>query len=236
VAHRRRTKMTPQPASGRFRRSGLVAAVLAMSCASGACSGEAPDPRPTRVGSPSGPPARPTQRTWTPRADDEEAACRRKDPKPWRPSSDPYTGPGPHYIYPIRVQMDPDAPKDAMDGKDLSTVPGDMEIPNERVPDGWQLIACVYDGHPTRRSGTVRCYFDNVDETRKYPFYESRYEVIVREARTGKKVTTFSVPGTTTDDGNCPSFVMDTGHTIILKPLDGHTLGERLRPVFSATA
>jgi hypothetical protein len=41
--------------------------------------------------------------------------------------------------------------------------------------------------------------------------------------------------GTTIDDGGCPSFVLDTGDTVILKPLDGRTLGERLRPVFSAT-
>jgi hypothetical protein len=90
-------------------------------------------------------------------------------------------------------------------------------------------------GRPTRRSGTVRCYFDNLDETRRYPLYESRYEVIVREARTGKRVATLSVPGKTTDNGDCPSFVVDTGDTIILRPLDGRTLGERLRPVFSAT-
>jgi hypothetical protein len=122
-----------------------------------------------------------------------------------------------------------------MDGKDLSTIPDDMQIPDERVPDGWQLIACVYHGHPTRRSGTVSCYFDNLEETRKYPLYESRYEVIVREARTGKRVTTLSVPGTTGDNGDCPSFVVDTGDTIILKPLDGRALGQKLRPVFSAT-
>jgi hypothetical protein len=122
-----------------------------------------------------------------------------------------------------------------MDSKNLSTIPGDMQIPRERIPDGWQLIACVYDGRPVRRSGTVSCYFDNLKESRKYPLHESRYEVIVREARTGKKVTTLSVPGTTTDDGDCPSVVVDSGDTIILKPLDGRTLGEKLRPVFSAT-
>ncbi|MFI0355299.1 hypothetical protein [Actinomadura sp. 9N407] len=122
-----------------------------------------------------------------------------------------------------------------MDSKDLSTIPDDMQIPGARIPDGWQLIACVYDGRPTRRSGTVSCYFDNLKTSKKYPLHESRYEVIVREARTGKRVTTLSVPGTTGDNGGCPSFVMDTGDTIILKPLDGRTLGEKLRPVFSAT-
>jgi hypothetical protein len=206
-----------------------------MLCASGACSGEAADTRPTRAASPPGPPTWATQRTWTPEADNEEAACRKKDPESWRPSNDPYTGPGPHYIYPIEVQLDPSEPEDAMDSKDLSTIPDDMQIPDERIPGGWQLIACVYDGQPTRRSGTVSCYFSNLKETRKYPFYESRYEVIVREARTGKKVTTISVPGTTNDSGDCPSFVVDTGDTIILKPLDGRTLGAKLHSVFSAT-
>jgi hypothetical protein len=35
--------------------------------------------------------------------------------------------------------------------------------------------------------------------------------------------------------GDCPSVIVDTGDTIILKPLSGRTLGEKLRPVFSAT-
>jgi hypothetical protein len=226
--------MTPQPAPGRCRSTGLAATILAMLCASAACSGEASETRPTRAASPPGPLARPTPRMFTPDADNEEAACRKKDPKPWRPSNDPYTGPGPHYIYTIEVQLDPGEPEDAMDSKDLSTIPDDMQIPQGRIPNGWQLIACVYDGQPTRRAGTVRCYFDNLKETRKYPLYGSRYEVIVREARTGKKVTAFSVPGTTSDNGDCPSFVMDTGDTIILKPLNGRTLGKKLRPVFSA--
>ncbi|XVQ14242.1 hypothetical protein ACQP1W_17370 [Spirillospora sp. CA-255316] len=230
-----RMKMNSQPAPGRCRRSGLVAAILAMLCTSAACSGEAADTRPTRAASPPAPPTWAPRRTWTPDAHSEEAACRKKDPKPWRPSNAPYTGPGPHHIYPIEVQLDPGEPEDAMDSKDLSTIPDDMRIPGARIPDGWQLIACVYDGQPTRRSGTVKCYFSNREETRKYPFYESRYEVIVREARTGKKVTTLSVPGTTADDGDCPRVVVDTGDTIILKPLDGRALGEKLRPVFSAT-
>ncbi|WP_433472487.1 hypothetical protein ACQPZP_26815 [Spirillospora sp. CA-142024] len=166
--------------------------------------------------------------------DVDEAACRKKDPKPWRPSSDPYTGTGPHYIHPIEVQLDPGEPEDAMDSKDLSTIPDDMQIPSGRIPDGWQLVACVYDGQPVRRSGTVSCYFSNLKKSKKYPFYESRYEVIVREARTGKKVATLSVPGTTNEDGDCPSVVVDSGDTIILKPLVGRTLGEKLRPVFSA--
>jgi hypothetical protein len=226
--------MTPQPALGHRGKGGLAAAMLAMSCALGACSGDAADPRPTRTVAPPGPPTRPAQRTWTPNVNDDEAACRKKDPAPWRPSNDPYTGPGPHYIYAIEVQLDPGEPEHAMDSKDLSTIPADMQMPNERVPSGWQLIACVYDGRPTHRSGTVSCYFDNVNKTRKYPFYESRYEVIVREARTGKKVATFSVPGRTTDKSDCPSVVVDTGDTIILKPLDGRTLGEKLRPLFNA--
>jgi hypothetical protein len=226
--------MIPQPTPGRYRKNGLVAAVLTMLCASVACSGEAADARPTRAASPPRPPTSAPKQTWTPNVDDDEAACRKKDPEPWRPSSDPFTGPGPHYVHPIEVQLDPGEPEHAMDSKNLSTIPDDMQIPGERVPNGWQLIACVYDGQPTRRSGTVSCYFDDLNESRKYPLYDSRYEVIVREARTGKKVTTLSVPGATSEDGDCPSFVVDTGDTIILKPLNGRTLGKKLRPVFSA--
>lgn len=213
-----------------------MAAMLATLCASMACSGEAADTRPTRAASPHGPPTWVPKRPWT-SAEKNAAACRKKDPKPWRPSSDPYTGPGPHYFYSSKVQQDPSGPENALDSADLSTIPEDMQIPDERIPDGLQLIACVYDGRPTRRSGTLKCSFGSIngEKTRKYPFYESRYEVIVREARTGKKVTTLSVPGTTTDNGNCPRFLVDTSDTIILKPLDGRTLGEKLRPVFSAT-
>jgi hypothetical protein len=167
----------------------------------------------------------------------DEAACRRRDPKPWGRSNDPYTGPGPHYIYVIDVQRDPREPQQhAEDSMDLSTIPDDMQPPRERVPEGWQLIACVYDGRPTRRSGTVSCYFDNLKESRKYPLYASRYEVIVREARSGTRVTTLSVPGTAKNRGNCPSVVVDFGDTVIVKPLDGRALGTKLRPVFSTRA
>ncbi|WP_143228246.1 hypothetical protein [Actinomadura meyerae] len=203
-----------------------------------ACSSDEAEGRPTRAASPSrppsGPPSWPTKRAWTPDAHVDEAACRRKKPAPWRKSSDPYAGAGPHYVHPIRVQMDPAAPEHAMDSKDLSTMPDDMQLPQERIPDAWQLIACIYSGHPTRRAGTVKCYFNNVKKSKTFPFYESRYEVIVREARTGKKVTTVSVPGTKSRNGNCPSFVVDAKDTIILKPMDGRALGEKLRPVFRA--
>lgn len=226
--------MLPLTAPARVRARGLAAAVLAVMCASAACSGETVDTAPTRPPAPRSPPAPTPQRTWKPDAHVDDAACRKKDPEPWRPSSDPYTGPGPHYIHPIRVQRGAGGAEDAMGDMDLSTIPADMLIPQARIPDGWQLIACIYGGHPTRRSGTVKCYFNNIKESRKYPFYESRYEVIVREARTGKKVTAFTVPGTSTDDGDCPSVVVDTGDTVILKPLNGRTLAEKLRPVFNA--
>lgn len=215
-------------------KGGVVAVACAVMWASVACFGDVADERPTQAASPSGPPSWSTKRAWTPEAHVNEAACRRKDPKPWRTSSEPYAGPGPHYVQLIGVQKDPKALGYAMGSNDLSTMPRDMQIPSGRIPDGWQLIACIYHGHPTRRSGTVKCHFYNVGKSKRFPFYEARYEVIVREARTGKKVTTLSVPGASSRNGDCPDFVVDASDTIILKPLDGRALGAKLRSVFSA--
>lgn len=240
--------MTPPPALRRHRKAPPATAAVAIAFTVAACSGGAAEAPPSgRVAGPASPAssassaARPgepsatptSSRPWTPSVDADEAACRKKNPKPWRPTNEPYAGPGPHYIHVIHVQLDPDEPEHAMDDRDLSALPDALVIPPERIPDGWRLIACVYDGRPTRRAGTITCTFSHGKPTKRFPLYESRYDVIVREARTGKKVTAFSVPGTTTK--RCPTVVVDTGRTIILERLDGRALGKRLHPHFTAT-
>lgn len=81
------------------------------------------------------------------------------------------------------------------------------------------------------------CHFDTCapgNGTETFPFSESDYEVIMREARTAAMVGTFRVPGAATDRDSCPTLLVDHGDTVTLRRLAGQALGQALRPIFPA--
>jgi hypothetical protein len=98
-----------------------------------------------------------------------------------------------------------------------------------------QLLACITPAKGAGPVGEVDCVFE-AGLKHTFPLYEADYDVTVREARTGRVVSTLSVPGTLNGSENCPTVATDTGHTVLLRAPDRNMLAEALRPLSSAPA
>ncbi|MEU8119909.1 hypothetical protein AB0C21_14490 [Spirillospora sp. NPDC049024] len=103
--------------------------------------------------------------------------------------------------------------------------------------DKVQLLACIQAVKGAGPIGKVTCPFDGPATTRHtFPLYKGNYKVTLREARTGRVVSTLTIPGTLNGDDNCPSNATDTGHTVLLRALDWAVVSDKLRPLASAPA
>jgi len=98
----------------------------------------------------------------------------------------------------------------------------------EQSVDGLQNIGA--------RAGDVTCKFaKGVATSTTWPFYEATYEITVREAVSGRVITTSSLPGDATPEASCPSFAVDRPETVVGRSLAETSLGEMLRPLVYAT-
>jgi len=207
-----------------------AAGLVALACAS--CgSAPSPVPEPTAA-SPS-----PSQR-FVGQPTEREGAC---TDQPWSAANPPFSGAGPHLIAPVPVRDDL-ADDIAVghipyDPPDLRGLPysGDESVLTNPISTRLaevQLLACI---EPVRGDGPiaeVACDFTDPPGAKlTFPLYEASYRVTVREASTGRIVTTLTAPGTVDGTDNCPSVATDTGHTILLRSLTRDTLIDVLRPL-----
>jgi len=140
---------------------------------------------------------------------------------PYNSTSTPYGGPGPHPLdgYEVtdhnsHMQHSPVF---------MGYVPGDVNV--------IQLVACVV-AIPGNQSGTVTCKFDTgVSRSRTWPLLEATYEITVREARTGRVVTTLNAVGDDTPENSCPSFAADHADATVARSLADETLAKTLDPI-----
>lgn len=215
-------------------RTAAAGLVVLFSAACGSTGSPTPEP-PT--GSPS--PSRPFVQAPA----EHDGAC---TDRPWSSLNPPYAGPGPHLIAPVAVRGN--LPDDIAVGlipyvpPDPRGLPysGDESVLTNPMSDKLaevQLLACIEPTKGDGPIGDVTCRFtEGVRTELTFPLYQATYRVTVREARTGRTVTTVSAPGTVDGTDNCPTLATDTGHTILLRSITRDTLIERLRPLATAPA
>lgn len=220
-------------------RSGVLLAVLCVLAGSTMACGSSADegmplllPSTTVATSSVTPPPTPVPTGSRDPVAEDAATCTSPRGVPWSRTNPPYAGPGPHYmttVVPVKYLHDDLA-------ADIDVLPAEMWGGPDGVA-GYQLIACVLPAGTKRQAGTLTCHFTVGTPTFKtFPLYEGDYRVTVHEARTGRMIATLTVPGTKASRDSCPSFVVDTGHTVVLRGLDGKVLGRALRPLFSNPA
>lgn len=163
-------------------------------------------------------------------------ACRSPKIKVYDIQARPFAGRGPHLMA-------------LVDYSDEESV----EYTEFFLPDGWepkvdvvhpddsdrkkvQLLVCVRmdAGRDTGRN--VTCYYSTspmIDGSpHTFDVLEGTYHVVVREARTGKKVKEFTVPGTQGDEDSCP---YETGYERkIARGIDEKELHRELRPLLTS--
>lgn len=100
-----------------------------------------------------------------------------------------------------------------------------------------QFIACVLPVLGSR-AGSVTCKFDKgVATSRTWPFYEATYQFTMREARTGRVITTLgALAGDATPENSCPGFATDDPDTVVARSLTGDALGAAVLPMYSGPA
>lgn len=143
----------------------------------------------------------------------------------------PYRGAGPHPIavntsFPEYTEAGAIYVPDEWD----ATVGDSGEIDKRRV----QLIACVI-GSPTGDGHEVTCEYDTpYPQTLKLQLNEASYDVVVRTARTGQLIATFTIPGTESDQDSCPYALLHSSQTTLLRAINVDTFQAKLRPAATA--
>jgi hypothetical protein len=147
----------------------------------------------------------------------------------YNPVDAPYRGAGPHLAEVTELEQSVDGLQHDPASLHGSGVPTPADIHEV------QLLVCV---KPLigARAGDVTCKFSKgVAASITWPFYEATYEITVREAVSGRVITTSSLPGDDTPEGSCPSFATDSPGTLVARSLTEPSLGEVLRPLINAT-
>jgi hypothetical protein len=193
------------------------------------CAAEPPPPAPTPETITY---AAPTTRTTAPtktvddktRYDMKRAACERGGP--FNPTSKPYEGDGPHPFEVFEVST----PGSPMQHSPV-TWGGNVGLYDVNII---QLVACVIPVLGTQ-SGTVTCRFSD-GAGRTWPFHEATYQVTLREARTGREITTLTAVGDDTPEESCPLFATDYPNAVVARSLTSDGIREAVRPVTSGPA
>ncbi|MFJ5987839.1 hypothetical protein [Lentzea sp. NPDC092896] len=155
-----------------------------------------------------------------------KAAC--ESGGPFNPTSRPYAGAGPHPIIAHEV-LDPASHmqhSSVASSGDATMFLSDVNL--------IQLVACVVPVVGAR-SGTVTCYFTEGD-TRDWPLHEASYQVTLREARTGRVVTTVTAAGDETAKDSCPLFGTDYSDSLVARSLTWESLGKAVEPIRNGEA
>ena len=139
---------------------------------------------------------------------------------PFNSTSTPYGGPGPHPLD-VHEVIDRNSHMQHSPVTSAGYTPGDVNV--------IQLIACVV-AVPGNQSGTVTCKFHKGD-SRTWPLLEATYQITVREARTGRVITTLSAVGDDTPENSCPLFATDYADATVARSLTSDALGVAVDPM-----
>ena len=216
--------MTSRP---RFR-ARLILAVLTGALAVAACTGDREPTAAPGTGTTSAP-AGTDSSTPTPTpartAPDEHATCGGFDgtePRvAYSPDSPPYSGAGLHPIRLLKLTGTDEQPK----------LPATWEgTPSEL----YQLVVCqYYDASFTGRTvGT--CAYNGTDGETTAEVTSARYLYRVFEARTGRKISRFTLRGSTSAEESCPFSALNP--TSFYQRVVSKDLSEKLRPLVEGRA
>lgn len=217
---------------------GLLLFAVTVGCAS------APSPTPP-VPTPSAPAPTRVVSTTPPPVDAKYdfQACSDPDKYVMSAAAPAYAGPGPH---PIAVANTDDTVGSRRPGISIPVVfsPRDAWEPTVKGPEGSprpdtsrvQLLVCVkaVDLPTAPFGGTdiegpkMTCRFDDYP-SKEFTIVGSSYSVIVREARSGRQVGTFTVPADTARQPDCPSLV-NTRVRLRFREIDARAFEAALRP------
>ncbi|MDG4791365.1 hypothetical protein O7626_36655 [Micromonospora sp. WMMD1102] len=192
---------------------------------------------------PGGPPAgrlpplpAPSGPTQT-RSVDDQGTCRSPKLYVYNLTSRPFAGRGPHLMMLVRY-----ADEKAMEYAEVQ-LPRDWEPryapgTSQRNLDQVQLLVCVRVTATRDSRQDLTCNYASEDALlgggRPFTFdlFESVYHVTVREARSGRKVSEFTVPGRQSGADNCP-FRMNYNRKLA-RGIDEAAFERRLRPLVEA--
>jgi hypothetical protein len=159
---------------------------------------------------------------------------------PFSSESPPYRGAGPHRMigkeirlqrvdaeYTVYASSPPNLPKSW-----AAVAPGDPDFTDVWTASSWedaQLALCIIGPHLTSREPAGKCQIGfDVD------VFDATYDFRVIEARTGRMVQNFSLPGTTE---LCPfSYIAPAGPPSIARAVSDDDLTNRLRPLVEEPA
>lgn len=175
------------------------------------------------------PPSGPTEGKWN-----VEEACKSPRIAIYAEDAKPYAGHGPHLMTLVSyTEEDPLV-------FSVSSLPGNWE-PDDidwdpRNRDEVQLLVCVR-AQTKRDSGrNATCHYSyssmptGPGAPYTYDVFESVYHIVVREARNGRKVKEFTVPGVQGDEESCP-YELDNRTRRLARGIDVEALHRKLRPL-----
>ncbi|MET9252050.1 hypothetical protein [Nonomuraea sp. NPDC003709] len=173
------------------------------------------------------PPAGPTT------AEDKTSACRSPRVAVYNTEARSYAGRGPHLMA-LASYTDENPLVYGEFGLDDRWEPRGED--SGRAEGEVQLLICVRV-ETTRDSGrSVTCYYSSIrgvefGAPHTFDVFESVYRVVVREARSGRVIRRFTVPGTQADKDSCPlEMVKPTWK--LARGIDGKAFERKLRPLF----
>lgn len=125
-----------------------------------------------------------------------------------------------------------------------------LELRFVTLPDGWnpaikgdatkkdidtiELVVCDSAVPTGNVMGT--CKFDEPGMSGSMMVVQAAHTFVVKEARTGREVTRFSMQGTADVEGSCPTMAMDSGGTLIAQGVSDDAVAAKLRPLYEGPA
>lgn len=206
--------------------------LIAVSACTGGPSEEQSAATPTPSPTPSAEPPRPSPTEKATPTPISTEVC--EGVRPYNGDSEPYEGKGPHRMTFVQRNNDPDV----------------LELTYVVLPDGWdpeiardeklrdrdkvELAVCDTAVLAGPVMGT--CTFDQPGMSGKMQVAKAHHTFVVREARTGREVTRFSMPGNEGVEDSCPSVAVNSGGTLIGQAVNDDDVAERLRPLYEGPA